>query len=73
MDTEYFQDVAKAGGTGKSIVATTGAALTAQLKAKIEKSLLKNSRLLLLQLQQQLKKVDLYTKLNLITNRIKNG
>ena len=31
----YFQDVAKAGGTGKSIVATTGAALTAQLKAKI--------------------------------------
>ncbi len=31
----YFQDVAKAGGTGKSIVATTGASLTAQLKAKI--------------------------------------
>ncbi len=32
---KYFQDVAKAGGTGKSIVATTGASLTAQLKAKI--------------------------------------
>ena len=32
---KYFQEVAKAGGTEKSIVATTGASLTAQLKAKI--------------------------------------
>ena len=70
---KYFQDVAKAGGTNKSIVATTGAALTAQLKAKIGEIIAEKLSFTAPAITATIEKVVLCIKLNLITNKAKNG